>query len=507
MLAEGTTEDNVGAGDVLLEVRHVSKRFPGVLALDDVSLDVRRGEILGLVGENGAGKSTLTKIIAGQYEPDGGALLWDGQVVTHASPTQAVKLGIEMVPQELSLAPALSAAENMFIGHYPAQAGRVRWRDMVRRAQSIGERIGLSADLRRPAGSLSPADQRLVMIGRALVRDVRLLIMDEPTASLPEDEVQLLLDVLRTLRAEGVTVIYISHRLEEVLALTDRTTVMKDARVVETRPTASLDKHEMMTLIVGRELDRVFPDQGEAGSGTPLVSVRGLSGGRVRDISFDLQPGEVLGLAGLVGSGRTEVVRMLFGADPRESGTVEMDGAPAHIRSPRDAIRHGMALLPEDRRNQGGVVQLSVAANVTLSSLRRFSLGRTVLRQQAERRAVAERVTELSIVTPSTRQPLKFLSGGNQQKALIAKWLMTGARVFIFDEPTVGIDVGAKREIYGLIAGLAERGAGVIVISSELEEVVGLCNRVIVLREGRQVGELTGAEVSEPAILNLCFVA
>jgi ribose transport system ATP-binding protein len=336
---------------------------------------------------------------------------------------------------------------------------------------------------------------------------VRLLIMDEPTASLPEDEVELLLDVLRKLRDDGVTVIYISHRLEEVLALTDRTTVMKDSRFVATRPTATLDKHELMTLIVGRELSEIFPDHGAAPSGPPLVSVRGLSAGRVRDISFDLLPGEVLGLAGLVGAGRTEVVRMLFGADPRDAGTIEIDGKPAHIRNPRDAIRHGLALLPEDRRNQGGVVQLSVAANVTLPSLRRFSRGRTVLRPQAERRAVSERVVELSIVTPSTRQPLKFLSGGNQQKALIAKWLMTGARVFIFDEPTVGIDIGAKREIYALIAGLAERGAGVIVISSELEEVVGLCQRVLVMREGRLVGELRGTEVSESAILSLCFVA
>ncbi len=411
-----------------------------------------------------------------------------------------------MVPQELSLAPALSAAENMFVGHYPARLGRVRWREMVRTAQAIGERIGLKGDLRRPAASLSPSDQRLVMIGRALVRDVKLLILDEPTASLPEDEVTLLLGVLRTLRDEGVTIVYISHRLEEVLALTDRTTVMKDAHVVATRPTQSLDKHELMTLIVGRELDEIFPDQGEATSGKPLVSVRGLSGGRVRDISFDVLPGEVLGLAGLVGAGRTEVVRMLFGADRREAGTIEIDGKVARIHTPRDAIRHGLALLPEDRRNQGAVVDLSVAANVTLPVLRRFSVA-GVLRQKAERRAVGERVQELSIVTPSVRQPLKFLSGGNQQKALIAKWLMTGARVFVFDEPTVGIDVGAKREIYGLIARLAERGAGVIVISSELEEVVGLCNRVIVLREGRQVGELRGAEVTEPAILGLCFVA
>jgi ABC-type sugar transport system ATPase subunit len=338
------------------------------------------------------------------------------------------------------------------------------------------------------------------MIGRALVRDVKMLMLDEPTASLPEEEVELLLGVLRALRDEGVTIVYISHRLEEVLALTDRTTVMKDSRVVATRPTESLDKRELMTLIVGRELDQIFPDHGEATSARPLVSVRGLSGGRVRDVSFDVLPGEVLGLAGLVGAGRTEVARMLFGADRREAGTIEIDGVVARIHTPRDAIRHGLALLPEDRRNQGGVVDLSVAANVTLPVLRRFSVG-GVLRQKAERRAVGERVKELSIATPSTRQPLKFLSGGNQQKALIAKWLMTGARVFVFDEPTVGIDVGAKREIYGLIDALARGGTAVVLVSSELPELLGLCDRIVVLREGRVVREFGRGAAEEDLAL------
>ena len=505
---DNTVSATPGAGTrFLLETRHIAKTFPGVRALDDVSIDVREGEILGLIGENGAGKSTLIKIIGGLYEPDGGEIVWQGEPISHRSPVHAVRLGIEIVPQELSLVPALSAAENMFVGHYPASAGRVRWREIDRSARAIAERLGLTADLRKPAGSLSPAAQRLVMVGRALARDVKLLIMDEPTVSLPEDEVELLLGVIRKLRDEGVTVIYVSHRLEEVIALTDRTTVMKDARVVATRLTSELDKREMMKLIVGHDLDEIFPEQGAALSTQPLMRVRGLSGGRVRDISLDLYPGEVLGLAGLVGAGRTEVVRMLFGADSRESGEVELAGEPVRIDNPRDAIRNGMALLPEDRRNQGGVMQLSVAANVTLPSLRRFSWARSVLRLRAERRAVAERVQELRIVTPSTKQLLKFLSGGNQQKVLIAKWLMTGSRIFIFDEPAAGVDVGAKREIYALIAGLAQRGAGVIVISSELEEIVGLCQRVLVLQEGRLVGELRGTEVSEAAILSLCFVA
>jgi ribose transport system ATP-binding protein len=336
---------------------------------------------------------------------------------------------------------------------------------------------------------------------------VKLLIMDEPTVSLPEEEVELLLGVIRKLRDDAVTVIYVSHRLDEIIELTDRVTVMKDARVVETRATAALDKATMMDLIVGRALEEIFPARGRALSDEPLLRVRNLSRRHVRDISFDLMPGEVLGLAGLVGSGRTEVVRMIFGADRREHGTIELAGAPARITSPRAAIRAGVALLPEDRRNQGGLMQLSVAANVTLPSLPRFAWGRTVIRRLLERREVAQRIQELGVATPSQRQPLKFLSGGNQQKVLIGKWLTTDARIFIFDEPAIGVDVGAKREIYALIAGLAERGAGVIVISSELEEIVGLCQRVIVLREGRFAGELTGAAISEAAILERCFAA
>ena len=483
----------------LLEGRNLVKLFPGVRALDDVSFDVRRGEILGLVGENGAGKSTLMKIVGGLYQPDGGELVWAGERLSHLTAVSAVSRGIEVVPQELSLAPALSAAENMFFGHYPSTGGRVRWRELRRQARALAERLGLTADLRRPAGTLSPAEQRLVMIARALVHDVQLLILDEPTVSLPEEEVDRLLGVIRTLRDGGVSVIYVSHRLEEIIDLTDRVTVMKDARVVATLPTRELDKRAMMGLIVGRAIEEIFPAHGEAISDRPLLRVRGLSRRFVRDVSFDLFPGEVLGLAGLVGAGRTEIVRMIFGADRRDAGTIELDGRAVGITSPRDAIRAGMALLPEDRRHQGGLMQLSVAANVTLPSLPRFAWARTVVRGGLERRAVAERVRELAIATPSTRQPLKFLSGGNQQKVLIAKWLSTNARIFIFDEPAVGVDIGAKREIYSLIAGLAGHGAGVIVISSEVEEIVGLCQRVIVLREGRLAGELRGPEINEAA--------
>jgi ABC-type sugar transport system ATPase subunit len=381
----------------------------------------------------------------------------------------------------------------------------VRKKEVRRRAQAIGERLGLTADVRRPAGELSPADQRLVMVGRALARDVRLLILDEPTITLQETDVQRLLEIVRRLRADGVAVIYISHRLEEILTLTDRTTVMRDGRVVGTQPTAELDKRGIMNAIVGRELSEQFPERAPVASGPPLLEVEGLSGGGVHDVSFAIGAGEVLGLAGLVGSGRTEIARRLFGADPRDAGTIRIAGELLAIRKPRDAIAAGIALLPEDRRNQGALLELPVAANVTLPSLRRFARLRTLVRRRAERVAVERWVDDLPIATPSTRLPIGQLSGGNQQKALIGKWLMTEPRVLIFDEPTVGIDVGAKREIYELITRLARDGAAVLLISTELEEVVGLCDRVIVLREGRAVGELRPPELDEAAILRLCF--
>lgn len=495
-------------GTPLLEVREVSKGFPGVVALEHAALTVMPGEVHGLVGENGAGKSTLLKIVSGVYNADEGELRWEGEPVSIRVPSDAVKLGIELIPQELSLAPGLSCAENIMMGIYPAQMGRVRWRDVNRRAQEIAARIELHVDVRRPSASLPAAEQRLVMIARALARRARLMIMDEPTVSLSEVEVTALKEVVRKLRADGVAVIYVSHRLDEVLELTDRVTVMKDGKVVSTDPTASMNKRTLVERIIGRGYGEVFPEIAPPQQTRPVLRVRDLSGGRVRDISFDLHPGEILGLAGLVGSGRSEIVRMVFGADPRESGEIEIDGRLRKIGHPRHAIRHGLSLLPEDRRGQGAIVNLPIAANVSLPVLSRFAVrGIGMIRARQEARAVRERIERLNLKTPSVQRPLQFLSGGNQQKALIAKWEMSDSRVFMFDEPTVGVDVGAKQEIYALIAELAARGAGVIVISSELEEVVGLCHRVLVMREGRCMGELAGDAISEPEILKLCYEA
>jgi len=492
----------------LLEVRHLSKVFPGVVALDDVSMNVRAGEVHGLVGENGAGKSTLLKIVSGLYVADGGELLWNGEVTRFRAPPDAVKRGIELIPQELSLAPSLSAAENIMMGIYPAHLGRVRWREVKREAQAVAATIHLEADLSRKASTLSPAEQRLVMIARALARKARLVIMDEPSVSLSEVEVDALKAVVNRLRERQVTVIYVSHRLDEVLELTDRVTVMKDGRVISTDDTSAVSKPLLIEQIIGRSYGEQFPPRRALEPSSPLLSVRDLSGGRVHDVSFALHPGEILGISGLVGSGRTEIVRMVFGADPLEAGEIEIDGRPVKLSHPRHAIRRGLSLLPEDRRGQGAIVNMSIAANVSLPVLRRFAMrGTGLIHQRVEARAVRERIDRLNLSTPSVQRPLKFLSGGNQQKALVAKWEMSDSRVFMFDEPTAGVDVGAKQEIYALIAGLGARGAGVILISSEVEEVVGLCHRVLVMREGRCVGELEGEAISEAAILNLCYEA
>jgi ribose transport system ATP-binding protein len=495
------------AAATILEGRSLSKVFPGVIALDDVSIAFRAGEVHGLVGENGAGKSTLLKVLSGIYGHDSGEILFDGQPRRFSVPADAVKLGIDVIPQELSLALGLSAAENIMMGIQPAsRTGRVQWRSVNRQAREVAETVRLDADVRRKAETLSPAQQRLVMIARALARKARVLIMDEPTVALTETEVDALKAVVRDLKRSGVTVIYVSHRLDEILELTDRVTVMKDGKWVGTNPTSAVDKGMLVEQIVGRRLGEQFPERAAPRTDAPLLRVRDLCGGRVRDVSFDLYPGEILGLAGLVGSGRTEIVRMLFGADSKESGEIEIAGQKRRISNPRQAIEMGLALLPEDRRGQGAIVEMSIAANVTLPVIRKFAVrGVGLVREKHERRTVMERIKRLNVSTPTATRALKLLSGGNQQKALIAKWELTEAKVLIFDEPTAGVDVGAKQEIFALIARLAREGAGIIVISSELEEVVGLSHRVLVMREGRCVGELNEGGISDAAILGLCY--
>jgi rhamnose transport system ATP-binding protein len=494
----------VSAG-VACSVRAIHKRYGAAVALDDVSLDVAAGEIHALVGENGAGKSTLGKIIAGAVAPDAGEIVVDGAPVSYRSPRDAIRYGIGLIEQEFALAPDLSVLDNVFLGVELGRRGlvdRARQRD---RFAQLAERIGFRERPTVPVRALRTADQQKVEILRQLVRDTRLIVMDEPTAALTRDEADRLLQITRELRDEGVTVIYVSHILGDVLALCDTVTVLKDGRHVKTSPAREETTDSLVTAMLGRSLDVAFPDRVPPPADAPVVlSVRGLSRPPAfDDVSFEVHAGEILGLAGLVGSGRTEIARAIFGADPA-SGVVAIDGRELRSRSPRASIRRGLALLPESRKDQGLVMVRPLGENVTMAHLGEVSR-RGVLQRRREHRVVGETLRSVDARTTSQALPVSSLSGGNQQKAALAKWLVKTPRLLLADEPTRGIDVGAKRAIYDLIHGLAADGLGVLLISSELGEVLGLAHRVIALRAGRIVGEYEAAEADEATVMRAVF--
>ena len=488
----------------VLEMRNVTKRFPGVTALDAVRLEVRPGEVHALVGENGAGKSTLMKILAGAQPMDEGEILLDGAPVRIRTPHDAQALGVSMIHQEFNLVPRLSVAENIFLGRLPSRGlpRRVDWRRVRAGAAAVLARIGADIDPRRPVGELSIAQRQMVEIAKALTVNARILVMDEPSATLTDHELRALFRLIRELRRQDIAVIYISHRLEELFEIADRVTVMRDGAWVGTHDLCDLTREDIIQKMVGRELASEYPVRARP-RGPERLRVEGLSRpGAFQDVSFPLHAGEILGLTGLVGAGRTEVARAVFGADRADAGAVFLDGAPVRIRSPRDAVRLGIALLTEDRKGQGLVLNMSVRENVTLSNL--GALGPGPLLLPGRERAPAERLSrELQVKTPSIEQAARFLSGGNQQKVVLAKWLFTGARVLIFDEPTRGVDVGAKAEIYRLIDRLAADGAAVLVISSELPEILGVCDRILVMHEGRLRGELPRKGTTQEDIMRL----
>lgn len=500
----------------VLAVQGLVKDYPGVRALDQVSLDLFAGQVVGLVGKNGAGKSSLIKVLAGVVKADAGKVLLDGDGVDLHSPHHATTLGLAFVHQELAVVPDLSVAENVELGlGYPKRAGIfIDYRRLRARSREVLDQLHEGIDPTVPIGSLPIAQQRLCMIARALVSDARVVVLDEPSASLSDLEVEHLLDVLRDLRDRGITVLYVTHRLSEVFALADRVVVMRDGAVVADRPVADFDSRSLVEQITGdtaatTALDRrVQHGVGGPPDTPPVLEVRGLSiDGSVEDVSFDLHEGEILGLAGLVGAGRTELVRGIFGAEPSVTREIRVGGDVVDIRRPRHAIDAGLVLLPEDRRHQGLVLDFSVRHNLTLGTLARHRVHHRVpvpsARQEAE--AATRAIDDLQIAAASQRNPAGWLSGGNQQKVVLGRWLDSGARVFIFDEPTHGIDVGAKEEVYRLVEDLAGRGRSIIFISSEFPELVGLCQRVLVLREGRLVGELAGDEITERAILDVCY--
>ncbi len=476
---------------LLLHMRHISKSFPGVQALSDVELTVERGEILALVGENGAGKSTLMRILNGVFAPDAGQILWNGQPVTLHSPHDAQRLGISMIHQELALIPYLDVGKNIYLGREPRGSlpGTVNWAKLYEQARQQLDRLGLDLDPRRQVRFLPLAQQQMVEVAKALSLDARLIVMDEPTSSLTEREVETLFQQMRVLRAQGVSVIYISHRLEEVFAIADRVAVLRDGSLVGCRPVADLTPEQVIRMMVGRELSQVYEKGGEASVGDVVLAVEHLSReGAIQDVTFRLHAGEILGVAGLVGAGRTELAETLFGVHPATSGTIRLNGQEVTIQRPAQAIRNGIALVPEDRKAAGLFLRMNVATNIVMALLGRLAQWGIIPWARVEQIA-RDFVERLDIRTPSLQQRVRNLSGGNQQKVVIARWLTLEPKVLILDEPTRGIDVGAKAEIYRLMHQLAGRGVGILMISSELPEILGVSDRVLVMREGRLVGE------------------
>ena len=490
----------------LIRIRGLTKAFPGVQALNDVDFDVVPGEVHALVGENGAGKSTLIKILAGVYEQDAGTIEIDGEHIEIGSPHRATDLGLGFIHQDLNIVPEFSTHENMTLGLRNRRIGGVLvdWRDMRRRVRAMADRLQLDFDLGAPAKTLSQAQSQLAAIGRVLMLDARVVTMDEPTAALSGAEVQKLYGVIRDLKAHGVSVIYVSHRLEEVFELADRVTVLKDGEKVGTFLRGEIrDKKHLASLIIGHEATD-WVKEAAAERGEVRLEARNLSWGRaVKDVSLQLHAGEIVGLAGLVGAGRSELSHLLFGAEKPDAGEIVIKGKRM-VAAPRAGISAGVALLPEDRRRQAAVPMMTVRENATLSSLLQYLVGPFIHRPR-ERLSVMEMVGKLDIKVANIDRPIRNLSGGNQQKVLIGKWIDTGADIYIFDEPTQGVDVGAKAEIHLIIQGLARQGAAVLFISSDLDEVVGIAHRILVLREGSIVAELDGLEATTERILEHCY--
>jgi len=491
--------------EVLLEARGLSKAFPGVLALDGVDLELRRGEVLALMGENGAGKSTLMKILAGFHAPDAGVIRFEGREVALPNPHAAARLGIGMIHQELMPFADMTVAENVLIGLEPA-AGRLGWihrRRLYKEASRWLKKLDADIPPETRMGDLTVAQMQTVEIARALARAARVIIMDEPTSALSEREVRALFRVIDDLRKRGAAILYSSHRIDEVFQIADRVTVLRDGRRVAESPVSNLDEAALIQWMVGRELSRAGR-RPPASRGAEVLRLIGLTGAGFKDVSLRVRRGEVVGLAGLMGAGRTELLEAVFGLAPAAAGEIRVEGKPVRIRRPQDALAAGLALVPEDRQAAGLVPSLSVEANMTLASLREFSRAGWVQRRR-ETAAAREQARRFNIRETALDRPARHLSGGNQQKTVFAKSLLTRPKALLLDEPTRGVDVGAKAEIYELIARLAEQGAAVLMASSELPELLRLCDRILVMRQGRVAGELDGARATQEAALRLAM--
>ncbi len=491
-------------GDLLVSMEGIEKSFPGVHALSDARFELRAGEVHALVGENGAGKSTLMKILAGVYSKDAGRIVYKGREVQIPNPRTAQDLGISMIHQELNLMPHLTVAQNIFIGREPRARTRLLLDEgkLNDQARQLFEMMHLKIDPRAKVADLSVAKQQMVEIAKALSFNSDILIMDEPTAALTEAEIEELFRIVRDLRARGVGVVHISHRLEELKQISDRITVMRDSRTIDTLLTKDAAVDQIISLMVGRTIYESTPELPEAPSQEIALEVRNLNRGNViKDVSFQLRKGEILGLAGLVGAGRTEVARAIFGADPIDSGEVLVKGKKTHIGSPHDAVAAGIAYLSEDRKRYGLALGMDVESNIILATFGKFLRALGWIDTAATHATAKASVESLSIKTPGLGQRVKNLSGGNQQKVIVGKWLTADTDVLIFDEPTRGIDVGAKSEIYKLLNELAQQGKAIMMISSELPEILRMSHRILVMCEGRITGELTSAEANQERIM------
>jgi ABC-type sugar transport system ATPase subunit len=493
----------------LVRLDQISKAFPGVRALDNVSFDVLPGEVHVLMGENGAGKSTLMKILSGAYQPDSGTIQIDGASVVLGDPLDAQRRGIAMIYQELTLLDNLDVGRNVMLGQEPSRGGMVAWGALYAEAERILRDLALSLDARAPVAALNMAERQMVEIARAARRDPRIIVMDEPTSSLTQSEEETLFALIARLKARGVGIIYISHRMDEVFRLADRITVLRDGKHITTRPASALTRAELIALMVGREVDSSVP-RGVGAIGQVILETRVVSSGaRVRDVNLQLRAGEILGLAGLIGAGRTELAEVLFGARRVESGEIRLDGQPMIFLSPDDAIQRGIAYVPDDRKGLGLVLMQSVQTNITLAALERLIraplLMGGVLNGGAIRSTVAAWTQRLNIRAASPSVNVELLSGGNQQKVVLAKWLSRNPRVLILNEPTRGIDVGAKAEVHALIRDIASQGVAVLMISSELPEVLSVSDRIVVMAGGRITGEMPARGATEQTVLALAF--
>ncbi len=486
----------------ILALRGITKIFPGVKALTDVSFDCRRGEVHALVGENGAGKSTLLKIISGAYRPDAGHILVNGKQVQFHHPREAQKYGISIIYQEFNLLSERTIAQNIFLGREPMRGLVVDQAAMLKQTTDLLEGLGVDIDPRAQVSTLRVAQQQIVEIAKAMSLNADVVLMDEPTAALSLNEVDALLALVKRLQERGITIIYISHRLEEVFRIADRVTVLKDGQIVDTKPITDVTQNELVNMMVGRELSHYYPPRAKPGEvGAPILEVRDLNVNHwLHDVTFEVRRGEILGIAGLEGSGRTFLARSLFGAEKVTGGEIELEGKRLRFRQPIDAIRAGIGFITEDRKGEGLALIMSIRRNMTLPSLdmRQF-LGFIRARDEAE--VVRELSSSLELRAASENTEVQYLSGGNQQKVVLAKWLATQAKLLIFDEPTRGIDVGAKAGIHQLIRQMAGEGVGVIMISSELPEVLGMSDRILVMRQGTLVAEFPGAEATETGIM------